>query len=223
MSAVLVSLFILAASLAALVVWIHAAGQAIYTTRFEQDYSASVARALQLQYASVRHALQTKAAPGNPKLDPVDALQRDYQALTYLMRRISCSRSSPYANKLRLLRLDFQLLRLATTVLRLLSIDAWRATLADMTRVLEYFSQVTGQRLQASAALFAAVPAGGSGSLLGICSYCRFVRTSAENEIEKWMPSESYQEMGGSTEVTLSHGICPECFDHLVKPASAQP
>jgi hypothetical protein len=233
MSAVLVSLFILGASVAALVVWVHGACQAIYTTRFEQDYSEPVARALQLQYASVRQALWKKEALGgkpalsersesNGKRDPLGALQRDYQALTYLMRRISCSRSGPYSNKLRLLRLDFQLLRLATGALRLLSADAWRATLVDMTRVLEYFSQVTGQRLQASASLFAAVPAGGPGStLLGICSYCRYVRTPAENSTEKWMPSESYQEKGGSTDVVLSHGICPECFDHLVRPTSA--
>jgi hypothetical protein len=205
------------------VVWIHGACQAIYGTRFEQDYSASVVRALQLQFASVRQTLRTKEVPAGQQRDPVDALRRDYQALTYLMRRISCSRSGPYAAKLRLLRLDFQLLRLATGVLRLLSADAWRATLVDMTRVLEYFSQVTGQRLQASASLFAAVPAGGSASLLGICSYCRYVRTPVEESSEEWMPSESYQEMGGSTEVTLSHGICPECFDHLVKPTSAQP
>ncbi len=94
--------------------------------------------------------------------------------------------------------------------------------LADMTQVLEYFTQVVGQRLQASMSVFTAVPAGGgSAPLLGMCSYCRYVRPATENSTEKWIPTDRYRQMGGTTGVVLSHGICPECFDHLVKPASA--
>jgi hypothetical protein len=220
----LTSVFILVASAAALAVWVHAACQAIHSARFAQDYSEPVARALQLQYAGVRQALLKKGALSDMKRNPMGSLEGDYRALTYLMRRVSCSRSGPYVNKLRLLRLDFQLLRLSAGALRLLSFEAWRATLADMTRVLEYFSQVAGQRLQASTSVFAAAPAGNAGApLLGICSYCHYVRPPGEDSTEKWMKPDSYRDRGGTTTVVLSHGICPECFTHLVKPTSARP
>jgi len=224
MSAVFISLFILGASVAALAVWVHAAGQAIDGVRFEQDYSAPVARALQLQYAGVRQALLSEGPISGMKRKLLAPLESDYRALTYLMQRVSCSRSGPYANKLRLLRLDFQLLRLSAAALRLVSPQAWRATLGDMTQVLEYFAQVAGQRLQASANVFAVAPVGSAGApLLGICSYCHYVRSPAAGSAERWITSDSYRQRNGTTEVVLSHGICPDCFDHLVKPTSAPP
>lgn len=224
MSAVFISLFILAASVAALAVWVHAACQAITGSRFEQDYSAPVARALQLQYAGVRQALVSDGPPSGMKQKLLASLESDYRALTYLMERVSCSRSGPYVSKLRLLRLDFQLLRLTAGALRLFSPQAWRATLGDMTRVLEYFAQVAGQRLQASTSMFAVVPAGSAGApLLGICSYCHYIRSPEAGAAERWITSDSYRQKNGTTEVVLSHGICPDCFDHLVKPASAPP
>ncbi len=48
--------------------------------------------------------------------------------------------------------------------------------------------------------------------LLPICTYCKNIR---ENE-KDWVPIETY--MARRTEVSFSHGICPECFATRVRP-----
>ena len=49
-------------------------------------------------------------------------------------------------------------------------------------------------------------------SLLPICSYCKKIR----DEEDVWWPVEEY--IGRQTGTDFSHGICPHCYESVVKP-----
>jgi CheY-like chemotaxis protein len=48
--------------------------------------------------------------------------------------------------------------------------------------------------------------------ILPICSYCKKVR----NDRDYWEQVEAY--IANHVDVRFSHGICPECYEHRVKP-----
>jgi DNA-binding response OmpR family regulator len=48
--------------------------------------------------------------------------------------------------------------------------------------------------------------------LLPICSYCKKIR----DEQEKWSQVEEY--VSRKTEAQFSHGVCPDCYDRVLKP-----
>jgi DNA-binding response OmpR family regulator len=48
--------------------------------------------------------------------------------------------------------------------------------------------------------------------LLPICMYCKKIR----DDQNYWQKLEGY--LASRTDAQFSHGICPECFDHIVKP-----
>jgi len=48
--------------------------------------------------------------------------------------------------------------------------------------------------------------------LLPICSYCKKIR----NDRNYWQQLESY--ISAHSEAVFSHGICPECYEQIVKP-----
>ena len=53
--------------------------------------------------------------------------------------------------------------------------------------------------------------------LLPICSYCKKVR----NEANYWQQVESY--LASHTEVQLTHGVCPDCYDRMMKELDETP
>lgn len=48
--------------------------------------------------------------------------------------------------------------------------------------------------------------------LLPICSYCKKIR----DEKEQWSQVEEY--VSRKTEAQFSHGVCPDCYDRVLKP-----
>jgi hypothetical protein len=50
--------------------------------------------------------------------------------------------------------------------------------------------------------------------LVRICAYCLKVH---EERTETWIEAESYYQAGGSGNVRLSHGVCPQCYWAIVK------
>ena len=48
--------------------------------------------------------------------------------------------------------------------------------------------------------------------ILPICSYCRRIRS----EEQSWHRPEEY--LAANAPVQFSHGICPTCFEHEVRP-----
>lgn len=52
--------------------------------------------------------------------------------------------------------------------------------------------------------------------LVEICSYCASVNKPHDAAEENWVSAEAYYAQGGISEVSISHSICPPCFDRLM-------
>ncbi|MFQ5695942.1 MAG: hypothetical protein ACE5HB_08130 [Terriglobia bacterium] len=146
MSATVVSFFILGFSAFGLLLWLRSAARSVLAHRFEQDYSTDVAEANQLEYLEVRRLLGRAAGVADYQ-ELLTALQRDYEALTYLLRNAATLHVGRYTRAERLLILDFHLLRLWVGTKRAVGAETWRANVQEMVSILEYFGNVVGQRL----------------------------------------------------------------------------
>lgn len=54
--------------------------------------------------------------------------------------------------------------------------------------------------------------------LVTICSYCRSVAwpPAASKTERTWISAEEYRRLGGRSSRTVSHGICPDCYEKAV-------
>jgi hypothetical protein len=147
MSATFVSVFILASSAVLLIFWLRSATQAILAERFEQSYSAEVAEANQLEFLAIREALTEPGEGITDRGQALQALERDYEALSYLLRNAATLHVGSYTRSERLLILDFHLLRLKARVAQALGWRGWQSSMLEMTSILEYLGNVVGQRL----------------------------------------------------------------------------
>jgi hypothetical protein len=147
MSPTVVSVFILASSALLLLLWLRSATQSILRQPFEHRYSAEVAEANQLEFLAIRKALREHPEEGGDDEGMLNALERDYDALSYLLRNAATLHVGRYSASERLLVLDFQLLRVRARIARVLGLKSWRSNLLEMTSILEYFGNVVGQRL----------------------------------------------------------------------------
>jgi len=130
-----------------LVFWLRSASRSVLRERFEQNYSAEVAEANQLEFLTIRKALSDGAGDGVDYASSLSALERDFEALTYLLRNAATVNVGRYTRRERLLVLDFQLLRVWVRMKRVLGFSSWQAGLVEMATILEYFGNVVGQRL----------------------------------------------------------------------------
>ncbi len=55
---------------------------------------------------------------------------------------------------------------------------------------------------------------------MGMCSYCQNVRFPAGSNEENgvWIHPNEYYQRGGTQDVQISHGICPNCYESKVRP-----
>lgn len=147
MSATFVSVFILASSGVFLIFWLRSASQSILRQKFEQDYSAEVAEANQLEFLAIRRALGDSPTEIADYKGILAALEQDYQALSYLLRNAATVHVGHYSRSERLLILDFHLLAFWVRFSRASGLHGWRSGLLEMTTILQYFGNVVGQRL----------------------------------------------------------------------------
>jgi len=147
MLATFMSVFILLFSLVLLGFWVRATGQRILRQRFEQDYAGNIAETMQLDFFAIREALEETPEDIADYGGVLSTLERDYEALTYLLRNAATVHLGRYSRSERLLILDFQLLRFWVRLKRVVGLESWQSGLLEMTRILEYFSNVMGQRL----------------------------------------------------------------------------
>jgi len=149
---VAVSVVILVGSGGMLLFWLHTALQTLVRGCAESKVSAEVAVANHLCYRVIRQALETDPQqPGNAQAC-ISALERDYQALTYLLRNAATVTVGRYTARERLLLVDFQLLRLVVRLQHGLNWPGWQTRLLEMSRILEYFGNTVGMRFEALAA-----------------------------------------------------------------------
>ena len=133
--------------MAMLVFWMRSASQSVLRRRFEQEYSAEVAEANQLEFLAIQRALSSAPEEVADYQGVLAALERDYQALSYLLRNAATVHVGRYSRAERLLILDFRLLALWVRLSRALGSQGWRSGLMEMTTILQYFGNVVGQRL----------------------------------------------------------------------------
>lgn len=216
MSAALISVFILVSSLALLGLWFRQACRAILQSPKKKEFSPAVA-------SVVRPGTMPDSAEARGA-DPLwVGLEHDYRALTYLLGKTSKGPAARACYNHALLRLDFHLLRFAMRARYLLGADYWRAGLEEMAGVLTYFANVVGERLQVSLNLLEpcwAAAGDRSAPALAMCSYCKQVAFPTGDHAGKWMGAQRYLALGGQRAVALTHGVCPDCLDHLVRRAA---
>ncbi len=146
MSPHLLSIFILVVSGLLLVFWLRTTCRSILRQQFERDYTLEVAAANQLEFLAVRKALEERPESADIAR-ALTSLQRDYEALTYLLRNAATVHVGKYSRRERFLILDFHLLRLWIGFKRVLGVEKWREDLLEMTDILQYFANVMGHRL----------------------------------------------------------------------------
>ena len=48
--------------------------------------------------------------------------------------------------------------------------------------------------------------------LVTLCSFCTRVKQAASPGESAWISAEEYYQLGGTSKVRISHGLCPECY-----------
>ncbi len=145
------NILILAASSLLLVFWLHAACQALLARQAETPLLVELSEVNELNYLTVRRALQANPRLGGQPAAYLAAVERDYEALTYLLRNAATFRVGHYTARERLLIMDFQLLRLWVRAHQLLSVPGWQLRVLEMTHILDFFAGTVTQRLEAFA------------------------------------------------------------------------
>jgi len=149
--ATILNLVILAASSVLLVFWLHAACQALIERQAETPLLVELAEVNELNYLTVRRALQANPKMAGEPTAYLAAVERDYEALTYLLRNAATLRVGHFTARERLLLMDFQLLRVWVRVHQALRWPGWQMRLLEMTHILDYFAVTVTQRLEAFA------------------------------------------------------------------------
>lgn len=142
------SLLIMAVSAAALVYWFRYTCVLILDTRTAKDYSAEVAAAHRLSFSGVRDLIEA------PQLDFASvrrSLERDLSIVRALMSRAGKVELGAVPFEELLLRLDFELMKLASALARPFSEAKARAALLEMAQVVEYFANAAGERMAEAA------------------------------------------------------------------------
>jgi len=142
----LVSLFILLFSLAALVYWLRDTIVTILDSQNATVEAVRLAEANRLEFPLVRQALEASAELGQyGRL--AESLRHDFLALTYLLRFAATVNVGRYSREEQLLVVDFHLMRVLYRIGGTFSPRLARFALVEMTAVLEHFAGVMSRRM----------------------------------------------------------------------------
>lgn len=147
MSVTVVSLFVLASSVLLLVSWLRSACRTILNRPLERDYSEQVAQAHRLEFLAIGQTLVTAPAAGIDCRESLIGLERDYDALTYLLRNAATFQVHRRSPGEQLLLVNFQRLRWWARVQGLLRMRGCRGSLLEMVAILRHLGNIVGQRL----------------------------------------------------------------------------
>lgn len=138
------SIFILLFSLAALTYWLRYTVVSILRRAGAPSEVERLAEANRLEFPGIRRALEGSAADYGGL---AQALRRDFEALTYLLRYAATVNVGRYSREEHLLVVDFHLMRLFYLIFRPFSPRGARFALLEMTSILEHFAGVMGRRM----------------------------------------------------------------------------
>ena len=140
-----ISELIVVACVAVLVFGFRCACLMVLNARSVRDYASDVAKANQLGFLEVKHAL--KQSPRGAQLDPLaQRLEHDYRLLTYLLRHGPAFQALRDRAKQRLVMLNFQLLKASYAFTRTVLKARGRRLLEEMTQVVGYLANQMGAR-----------------------------------------------------------------------------
>jgi len=126
--------------------YFQATCQKVLRRQFDREYFQSIAKAVRLEFPSLRKSLEEVQAPVDySRLSMM--LRCDFLALTYLLDNVAGA-SQRYSWEERLLVLYFRWQFLSLAVRHLLKVGENKAILR-LASVLQYFANVVGQRLDA--------------------------------------------------------------------------
>jgi hypothetical protein len=142
----LVSVFILLFSFAALIYWVRLSIVTILDSRHATAEAVRLAEANRLEFPLVRQALEASADLAQyGKL--AESLRHDFLALTYLLRFAATVNVGRYSREEQLLIMDFHLMRVLYSFGRSFAPSLSRYALTEMTSVLEHFAGTMSRRM----------------------------------------------------------------------------
>jgi len=218
-SPVATSLLILASAVALLVFWFRQTCTLLLRNRPPLESHENLLETGSRPIRILRLALRERLAGSGDFEARLQELEGDFGALRYLLRRTSSGRLSAYSHGERMLIFDFRLTRAWLRLRSALRGGNGRGC-ERLHDILDYFTAVLQQRLRAAAESFqplAAYAAAGA-TQLTVCSYCWRVRQPEGPAAGSWVAARRFHQTGGAEARPLSHGICPDCFEHLVRP-----
>jgi len=136
---------LLTLSAAAFFFYLQVACQRILRRQFDREYFQSIAKAIRLEFPSLRKSLEESHALVDYSRLRV-MLKSDFRALTFLLKDVT-NAGQGYSKEERLLVLYYHWQSLSLAVRHLLKGSEKEAFLR-LTSVLQYFANVVGQRAQ---------------------------------------------------------------------------
>lgn len=146
-----ISVVIIAFSLLLFLYWFRYSCLLILSTKTAKDYTTQVARANQLEFASIRAHL--RYADGPETLDPLrQSLERDYRLLTGLLSHAAQFQLGSLSIEQRMLMIDYQVMRLTYRLSNLFSQSGYaRQSLEEMADIVAHLANAMGERSAALA------------------------------------------------------------------------
>lgn len=219
-SPVVTSWLVLASALAFLVFWFRKSCEGLLHNRppleSEQEELESDRAPVRVFRQALRGHLDAPAGSGTQ----FQALERDFHALHYLLRRTSPRRFVRHSRCERMLIVDFHLTRAWLRLRSLLRGRDGRAGLEHLYDILDYFTAVLQHRLRAAMESFEPLPAYADAGTahITVCSYCWRVRRPQGRAGGEWIAPQRFHRYSGAEPAAVSHGMCPDCYEHIVRP-----
>ena len=148
----LASVFIIGVSVLLFIYWFRYTCLLILNTKSNEGYAEQIAGANQLSFLEARDALNA-AKPdtlAKQSLDKVrSSLARDYALLTYLLRHAGYNVDSQSFEQ-RMIRADFQFMRVWYAFVRIFSLQHARGALLEMVSIVDHLASTMGERVASS-------------------------------------------------------------------------
>ena len=215
-SPIVISLLILASALAFLVFWFRQTCEWLLRNQPPLESEEAMLEGERAPVRVFRQTLRDSLAGSAAPEVQLEALEQDFRAMRYLLRRTSPSRFVRHSRCERMLMLDFRVTRSALRLRSLVRRPDGQAAFERLYDILDYFTAILRRRLLAAVQTFELVPAFvGGGAQVTVCSYCFHVR---EPKVGEWIAARRFHQATDVGAVALSHGMCPDCYEHLVRP-----
>jgi len=115
----------------------------ILSAKTTRDYAGEVAAANHLSFLQI----QTELRKGTRELDSLQkALDRDYEIVSRLLKLVSQVTPDESSVELRMLHMNYRLMRAWSSVSRRFSLELSRTALTEMSDIVAHFANAMGER-----------------------------------------------------------------------------